>query len=154
MDENLDLNEVWLKCQHAQVLAISNKTKVGAVVVGINKKNERKLFVGSNIHISDSFADVHAEQMAVNQCLLERYYPLAVYVTSTSTEEKVALCGSCRHYLSEINRNMQVVVFNPDGSRKITTFLFEVYPNSKDTRDKNEKIQIETLGMAISPKSN
>lgn len=128
-------------CKNAQNNAYG-KIKVGAVCSAINfKTNHRKYFSGANLHVSDSFSDVHAEQLAVNLALLERYYPTKIYVTSQSVDEDVTMCGSCRHYISEINRYCSIIVFNPDGTRKSINLLSDVYPNSKDTIQKNQKFK-------------
>ena len=135
--------EVFEMCKSEQQKGIG-KIKVGAVCHGmkfIGAKVYQKYFSGANVHVSDSFADVHAEQMVVNLALLERYYPVEVFVTSTSKEEDVMMCGTCRHYLNEINSACTVVVFNPDGSIKKINFLSAIYPYSKDVFEKNMKFR-------------
>lgn len=118
------------------------KIKVGCAVEAYEYRDgmERSFFFyGSNIHVSDSFGDTHAERMAIDLALKETCYPITVYVTSTSKDEKVTLCGSCRHYISEINENCNVVVFNPDGSLKFVTTIKEIYPNHKNVEEKNQR---------------
>lgn len=136
--------QIFEMCGHSQGNAISDKIKVGAVCHGqkiVNGKIHHKYFSGSNIHISDSFADIHAEQIAVNLSLLEKYYPTEIYVTSQSVKENVTMCGSCRHYISEINCHCIIIIFNPDGTRKSTNFLSDIYPYSKDTVPKNDRFK-------------
>jgi cytidine deaminase len=144
MFEPLSKTEIFSMCKEAQKEAYG-KISVGAVCHGQTVNDEGKLvhryWSGANLHISDSFADVHAEQLAVNLALLERYYPTEIFVTSQSNKEDVRLCGSCRQYISEINRYCSVYVFNPDGSIKSVNTLDELYPFSKDTMEKNSKFE-------------
>lgn len=118
------------------------KIKVGCAVEAYEYRDGFDysfFFYGCNIHVSDSFGDTHAERMAIDLALKENCYPITVYVTSTSDDEQVALCGSCRHYISEINENCNIVVFNPDGSIKIVTTIKEIYPNHKNVGEKNQQ---------------
>ncbi len=132
----------WEQVKDAQDKALSKKVKVGALCIGFDWKTmKRKAFAGSNIHVSDSFADVHAEQLAVTLSLLERHYPLEIHVTSKSKKELITLCGSCRHFISEVNRLCTIIVHNPDGSIKIQKFLSEIYPYRKNTVSKNNKFK-------------
>lgn len=136
----LEYDEIFKMCISAQKDAYG-KISVGAVCHGrkmINEEQVDRYFSGANLHISDSFADIHAEQLAVNLALLERFYPVEIFVTSQGELENVALCGSCRQYISEINRYCSIIVFNPDGTRKLIKLLSEVYPFSKDTIKKNQ----------------
>lgn len=128
----------WEQVKIAQDKALSKKMHVGAICIGHNFETlKTKIFSGSNLHISDSFADVHAEQLAVSLAILDRYYPIAIHVTSSSINEKVLLCGSCRHFVSEININCKIIVHNPDGSVKLDMIVNEVYPLAKNNIKKN-----------------
>lgn len=139
----LNSDEIFNMCVKAQKEAYG-KISVGAVCHGkriIDGLSLDKYWSGANLHVSDSFADVHAEQLAVNLALLERFYPVEIFVTSQSNDEKVILCGSCRHYISEINKDCSIIIFNPDGTIKSTKLLSTVYPFSKDTEKKNKKFK-------------
>ncbi len=139
----LEFDEIFKMCIKAQKEAYG-KISVGAVCHArkmINDEEVDRYWSGANLHISDSFADVHAEQLAVNLALLERFYPIEIFVTSKHEKENVTMCGSCRHYVSEINRNCSIIVFNPDGTRKSINLLSDVYPFSKDTVKKNQKFK-------------
>lgn len=137
-----DKEKMFSMCKDAQNDAYG-KIKVGAVCSAINYKTKhRHYFTGANLHVSDSFSDIHAEQLAVNLALLERYYPTEIYVTSQSFDEDVTMCGSCRHYISEINQNCSIIVFNPDGTQKSINLLSDVYPNAKNTVKKNNKFKM------------
>ena len=134
--------ELFAMCKQAQDNAISDKIKVGAVCNAYNfKTKHKKLFSAANIHVSESFADIHAEQLAVNLALLERYYPMGIFVTSQSINENVTMCGSCRHYISEINRHCHITVFNPNGTVKSINSLSDVYPFAKNTVKKNKEFE-------------
>jgi len=136
----LNYDEIFKMCESAQKEAYG-KISVGAVCHAkkiVDGKEVHKYWSGANLHISDSFSDVHAEQLAVNLAILERYYPVEIFVTSIGEKENVAMCGSCRQYISEINRHCSVIVFNPDGTRKLIKLLSEVYLYSKDTIKKNQ----------------
>lgn len=119
------------------------KVKVGCVVEALEYRNDGTVpifhFKGCNIHVSDSFGDTHAERMAIDNSLKERCYPVAIFVTSQSNEEKVMLCGSCRHYISEINENCNIIIFNPDGTIKEVTTVKDVYPFHKSVAAKNKR---------------
>ena len=118
------------------------KTKVASAVEAYEYRDGMPysiFFYGCNIHVSDSFGDTHAERMAIDHALKEYCYPVSVYVTSTSEDEKVMLCASCRHYISEINENCNIIVFNPDGTIKQTSTIMEMYPFSKDVKEKNQR---------------
>lgn len=144
MTEPRTFGEVSDMCRVAQRDGLG-KIQVGAVCHGQRVLKDgtilHRYFSGANLHVSDSFADVHAEQLAINLSLLERFYPTEVFVTSQSVKESVKLCGSCRHYLSEINRHCSITVINPDGSRKSMDILSYLYPYSKDTVAKNQKFK-------------
>lgn len=143
MNDIKHYKEIFQMCQDAQKEGMG-KIKVGAVCHGqqlVDGEIVNRYWSGANLHITDSFADMHAEQLAVNLALLERFYPTEIYVTSQTMEEMVKLCGSCRQYLNEINRNMTVIVFNPDGTRKSTDLLSVIYKFAKDTTIKNNKLK-------------
>lgn len=136
------LKSIFLDCVEMQKKAIG-KIKVGCVVEAYDMDSEyggacSYQFNGCNIHVSDSFGDTHAERMAIDMALKNRCYPIIVYVTSTSENEKILLCGSCRHYISEINENCSIVVFNPDGTVKDVSTIKDSYPHHKDVRRKNQ----------------
>ena len=120
------------------------KIHVGCIVEAIEFRDDdfqySFQFGGCNIHISDSFGDTHAERMAIDLALKDRCYPITVYVTSTSSKERVLLCGSCRHYISEINENCNIVIFNPDGTIKEVSTIKDAYPFHKDVKEKNQEI--------------
>lgn len=130
---------VWQDLVNLQRKGIG-KIQVGCVVEAMSYDDDCLYeFHGCNIHVSDSFGDTHAERMAIDLALKARCYPITVYVTSTSMEEDVLLCGSCRHYISEINENCTIVIFNPDGSIKRVSNVKESYPAHKDVADKNKR---------------
>lgn len=125
------------------------KIQVGCIVEALEFRKDSIVpfeFHGCNIHVSDSFADTHAERMAIDLALKDRCYPITAYVTSMTSEEKVMLCGSCRHFLCEINENCNIVVFDPDGSIKEVTTVKDVYPFHKDVKKKNQKFFELCLG--------
>lgn len=120
------------------------KIQVGCVVEAYDMNSEyggacSYLFYGCNIHVSDSFGDTHAERMAIDLALKARCFPITIYVTSNSKDENVLLCGSCRHYISEINENCNVIVFNPDGTIKHASTIKDSYPNHKNVKSKNQR---------------
>lgn len=133
---------VFEDCKKLQKKA-TGKIKVGCVVEAIEYRDDGRMcifdFYGCNIHVSDSFGDTHAERMAIDLALKERCFPVTIYVTSTSDDEYVLLCGSCRHYISEINENCNIVIFNPDGTIKEISNIKEAYPFHKDVTKKNQK---------------
>lgn len=128
------------------------KIKVGCIVEAIEFRDDGSTpifdFHGCNIHISGSFGDTHAERMAIDLALKERCYPITVYVTSTSIDENVLLCGSCRHYISEINENCNIVVFNPNGTIKEVSTIKDAYPNHKDVKKKNQMFFEYCVGLS------
>lgn len=128
---------IFSHCLDMQNLAITTKVKVGAVVEGINGRGEIGYFGGSNMETSISFT-THAEVIALQDCIMHRYYPIKIYVTSQSTDENVFLCGACRQQLHEINRRMEVVVFNPDGTVKGDKYLYSLLPDAKEVSEKNK----------------
>ncbi len=143
---------VFEDCIMLQKKAIG-KIKVGCVVEAYEFRDNQSHtfeFFGCNIHVSDSFGDTHAERMAIDLALQARCYPITIYVTSTSSDEKVLLCGSCRHYISEINENCNIVIFNPDGTIKDVSSIKESYPHHKDVKRKNKKF-FELCGGMIQP---
>ena len=134
------IKKIFIKCSENQKKS-NAKVKVGCVVQAIEyRKDSTPIFDfhGCNIHVSDSFGDTHAERMAIDFALKEKCYPIAIFVTSTSFMEKVILCGSCRHYISEINENCLIVIFNPDGSIKEVSTIKDVYPKHKEVIKKNK----------------
>lgn len=127
------------KCNVMKSLAIAEKVKVGCVIEGWKpNSSKRQWFGGSNIELSKSYV-IHAEYMALLDCLHHGYYPVNIYCTSQSEKEDVFLCGDCRQKLSEVNREMGVLIFNPNGSIKGEMRLSELLPKSKDTKKKNNK---------------
>lgn len=139
--ESITNHKIFEEIKIAQSKAKA-KVQVGCAVEAYEYRGQFDysfFFYGCNIHVSDSFGDTHAERMAIDLALKETCYPITVYVTSTTEDEKVALCGSCRHYISEINENCNIVIFNPDGSIKIVSTIKEMYPSHKDVEEKNQK---------------
>lgn len=130
----------------------NGKIKVGCLVEAIEFRKDGSTpifnFLGCNIHVSDSFGDTHAERMAIDLALKEKCYPITVYVTSISPDENVLLCGSCRHYISEINENCNIVVFNPDGTIKEVSSINDAYPNHKDVKKKNQMFYEYCTGLS------
>ena len=136
-----NLHKVFEELKRVQVKA-TGKIQVACAVEAYEYRDKLPYsfqFYGCNIHVSDSFGDTHAERMAIDHALKENCYPVIVYVTSTSKDEHVLLCGSCRHYISEINENCTIVVFNPDGSVKDISTIKDVYPNHKNVKEKNQR---------------
>jgi len=162
LNMSIGVKTVFEMC--VQVQKHSNaKIKVGCVVEALEFRLSKKFslsesplsdFQGCNLHVSDSFGDTHAERMAIDQALKEKCYPIAVYVTSTSFQENVLLCGSCRHYISEINENCNIVVFNPDGTIKEVSTIKDSYPNHKDVKKKNQMFYEYCAGLSDIKKGN
>ena len=138
------LPKLFNDCVKMQNNAIG-KIQVGCVLEAMDYSDDvyiggsTFLFYGANLHISDSFADIHAEQLAINLAILKKCYPITIYVTSTSKDEDVFLCGQCRQYICEVNENCNVVIFNPDGSVKRIGTISEYFPYHKDVKNKNQK---------------
>lgn len=135
------------RVQTEKELAIAEKVKVGCVTEGVRKgsvveQNQYEYFGGSNIELSTTYV-YHAEMIALTDCILHRYYPMRLFVSSQSKEEKTFLCGDCRQQLLEINMNCEVIVINPDGTRKNKTGLTvsELLPRHKNVRQKNKYYQ-------------
>lgn len=139
LSDPIQNREIFKGLQELQTKALS-KIKVGCIVEAKNYDDACLYeFAGCNIHVSDSFSDTHAERMAIDLAIKARCYPITIYVSSTSFDEDILLCGSCRHYISEINENCTIVVFNPDGSVKRVSNIQESYPNHKDVKAKNQR---------------
>jgi len=114
-----------------QKKAISNSGKVGAVIKGINYETKSvKYFSAANIYVNETFPADHAEQLAAKIALLERHYPVQVYVTSSRLDgEPTYLCGSCREFFMRINRTMKITVINPDGTIKGEDYVEKQLPH-------------------------
>jgi len=144
--EEIEQDEEYNREIYNDLIELQNKSnaevKVGCVVVANEYRSDGRVcgfkFFGCNIHVSDSFGDTHAERMAIDLAIKSKCFPISVYVTSMSVQENVALCGSCRHYISEINENCNIIIFNPDGSIKKVTTVKDVYPFAKKVRWKNK----------------
>lgn len=127
-----------------QELAISKTIKVGCVIQGIRKRvsceggAEYEYFGGCNIEINTSKV-YHAEMIALVDCIMYRFYPIRLFVTSVSKEEDTYLCGDCRQQLLEINKNCEIIVLNPDGSLKGSKLLWELLPKHKNVDEKNNR---------------
>ncbi len=142
------VSKIFEFCEQAQSLAISEKIKVGAVVIGIKPDSgEFGYFAGANMETSISFT-THGEVIALQDCLMHRYYPIEIYVTSMSDSENVFLCGTCRQQFLEVNENCMVSVFNPDGTVKNSHKLRDLIPFHKNVAKKNTKF----LEMCKTPK--
>lgn len=111
------------RCRCMQEMAIAKDTKVGCVIEGWRQQSPAKMgedieyFGGHNIELSTTYT-YHAEMLALLDCIMWDYLPIRLYVTSVSEKEKTILCGDCRQQLLEVNKNCEIIVFNPDGSRK------------------------------------
>lgn len=136
---------IFLRCETEQGLAVSEKVKVGCVIEGVKpasrgsiREYDIEYFGGANIELSKTYV-YHAEMIALIDCIMCRYYPRKLFVTSQSKEEDVFLCGDCRQQLLEINADCEVIVFNPDGTRKGSMLVKDLLPKHKDVEEKNEK---------------
>lgn len=139
------LRDFYSKCIAIQTRAVG-KIKVGCVVEAVDYESEVSYtFVGANLHVSDSYGDVHAEQQAVQKAIQAKCYPETIYVTSQSFDEDVLMCGQCRQYVLEINQYCNIVVFNPDGTVKRISTVHESLPYHKNVEDKN-RIWLEFCG--------
>ena len=150
------MKKIFMMCLENQKKS-NAKVKVGCVVEAMEyRKDSTPIFDfhGCNIHVSDSFGDTHAERMAIDFALKEKCYPIAVFVTSMSFKENVILCGSCRHYISEINEDCLIIIFNPDGSIKEISAIKDVYPNHKDVTKKNKMFYEYCAGLSDIKKGN
>lgn len=143
--KGLDDKIIAAKCEDMKELAISEKVKVGCIIEGWrfawdNNLSEFRYFGGSNIEISKSYT-YHAEMVALTECIMNRFLPVRIFVTSQSRAERMFLCGECRQQLLEISRNCEVIVLNPDGSRKsfdkIT--VSSLLPFHKNVQEKNRR---------------
>lgn len=134
------------RVQTEKELAIAKEVTVGCVIEGIRRgvtvSHEYQYFGGSNIELSTTYV-YHAEMIALIDCILHRFYPRRLFVSSQSKEEKTFLCGDCRQQLLEINSDCEVIVLNPDGTRKNKTQLTvsELLPRHKNVKEKNRYYQ-------------
>ncbi|MDE1868215.1 MAG: hypothetical protein KGI08_10970 [Thaumarchaeota archaeon] len=137
---------ITFRVEREKELALSKEVKVGCVIEGWKKAKAGTIyetyeyFGSANIEISSSFV-YHAEMIALTDCIMHRFYPIRIFVSSQSKEENVLLCGSCRQLLLEVNSDCEVIVLNPDGTRKHneTITVHDTIPNHKDVIDKNQK---------------
>lgn len=132
---------IFGKVQNEQELAIAEKVKVGCVIEGWRKgitHMETEYFGGANIELSKTYV-YHAEMVALTDCIMNRYWPVRLYVSSQSMDEDTFLCGDCRQQLLEVNSNCVVIVFNPDGTRKGMFPVSKLLPKHKDVTEKNKK---------------
>lgn len=122
-------------------LAISKKTKVGCVIEGVRqtptRDKEYEYFGGSNIELSTTYV-YHAEMIALTDCIMHRFYPIKLFVSSQSKEENVFLCGDCRQQLLEVNKNCEIFVLNPDGTVKGNLLVWQLLPKHKNVDEKND----------------
>jgi cytidine deaminase len=126
-----------------RAMAFLSGKKIGACIAGLSKEGYTpKLFYGFNIELSFTHC-YHAEEVAMINCLSDGHRPIIIFVTSKSFEEMIALCGDCRQKLMNANRDIRVVVFNPDGSIKIDEQVKEITKYSKS----NGKINWESFWM-------
>lgn len=133
--------EVFEEIKRIQSYAIAKEKKVGCVVYGRNSVMVEGFFGGVNIEISSSDV-IHAERMALMDCLSQRFYPEIIFVTSGRTDGKPTfLCGNCRQLLSEINEECLIVIFDPKGKVKGKKKLNQVFPYHKDSTKKNVKFR-------------
>lgn len=148
---------VFLNCKYMREMALipsDKKTKVGAVILGIDESNDdKKLFGGCNIKISESHV-YHAEIIALLKCLSENYKPLEVFVTSRNLEENIHCCLDCRGRLLECNSDISLTVFNPDGTIKHSDkmildslFIMEDKSGKIDWNDLWKKKVMSTIGV-------
>lgn len=141
--QEIEESVIVARVQAEQELAIAEKVKVGCVIEGIRRgvtvPHEYEYFGGSNIELSTTYV-YHAEAIALTDCILHRYYPRRLFVSSQTKEEKTFLCGDCRQQLLEIHMNCEVIVLNPDGTRKNKTIITvgDLLPRHKNVRDKNK----------------
>lgn len=132
--KNLSEN-AFQQCAYMQnrAMAFLSKKKIGSCIAGLGDDMDMpKLFSGFNIELSYSHV-YHAEEIALINCLLDACRPIIVFVTSKSFEETVALCGDCRQKLLNANKDIRVVVFNPDGCIKIDSQVSELTKYSKSS---------------------
>jgi cytidine deaminase len=101
-----------------------SKHAVGAAVVASNGLGNR-IFGGCNIELATKDC-WHAEEVALMKAISEGYtYIKAVFVTSTSEEQRAALCGHCMEIFNRCNRDCHIYVLNPSGSMKLAISLKE-----------------------------
>lgn len=124
-------------------LALSDKVKVGCVIEGIRKsmpyeimEDKIEYFGGMNIEITHT-DNIHAELLALYDCISYRFYPTKIYVSSQSEQEKVFMCGHCRQTFLEINQHIEIILINPDYTVKDRKVLHDVFPFHKDVDEKN-----------------
>lgn len=135
--------EIFAKLQNLQTLAISKKKKVACIIQGrklgtsSEEENRNQTFGGFNIEFSSSDI-IHAERMALLSCISEGYYPEEIYVTSSKVDgTPTFLCGYCRQLLHEVNNQILITIFTFNGEIFGKTQLHKVFPNAKNTKEKN-----------------
>jgi cytidine deaminase len=104
--------------------------RVGACVIATDKMGTIGIFSGCNIELANSMG-IHAERVALVKAISEGYTKIeTVCVTSSSKEQRAALCGYCRQDYMYVNPDCKIYVFNPDKTIKIKTTVIRTmrYP--------------------------
>lgn len=116
MELDIDwMSKLALMTQRKNTYTNISGHKVGACLAVRDHDDRIKYFTGMNIEISTSLV-FHAERVALISAMREGYTDfLAIGVTSKD-KAQATMCGYCRQDYMYINPEIEVIVFNSDGS--------------------------------------
>lgn len=92
-----------------------SKFKVASVL----KTKTGKTYTGVNIENSSYGLTICAERVAVAKAVSEGDLEIETVVVYTDTEEPTPPCGACRQFISEFNREAEIIIAWKKGTMRV-----------------------------------
>lgn len=113
----MDYDKLSEKAIEAKKLAVSpySNFRVGAALL----TDDDKLYLGCNIETSSYSLTICAERTAVFKAISEGERKFKAIAIASDAEDFISPCGACRQVMSDLCGDIDVIMLNSKGEKRI-----------------------------------
>lgn len=113
----MDYDKLSEKAIEAKKLAVSpySNFRVGAALL----TDDDKLYLGCNIETSSYSLTICAERTAVFKAISEGERKFKAIAIASDAEDFISPCGACRQVMSDLCGDIDVIMLNSKGKKRI-----------------------------------
>lgn len=113
----MDYDQLSKHAVEAKNLALSpySNFRVGAAVL----TSDNKLYLGCNIETSSYSLTICAERTAVFKAISEGERKFKAIAIASDAEDFISPCGACRQVMSDLCGDIDVIMLNSKGEKRI-----------------------------------
>jgi cytidine deaminase len=113
----MDYDKLSEKAIEAKKLAVSpySNFRVGAALL----TEDDKLYLGCNIETSSYSLTICAERTAVFKAISEGERKFKAIAIASDAEDFISPCGACRQVMSDLCGDIEVIMLNSKGEKRI-----------------------------------